>query len=32
VRFSGGNGGPEEAGACQFWTIVGPERGGLRPK
>ena len=24
----GGNGGPEEAGVWEFWTIVGPERGG----
>jgi len=28
VRFSGGNGGPEEAGEWEFWTVVGPERGG----
>ena len=28
VRFSGGKGGPEEAGAWEFWTVVGPERGG----
>ena len=28
VRFSGGNGGPGEAGLWEFWTIVGPERGG----
>ena len=28
VRFSGGKGGPEEAGDWEFWTVVGPERGG----
>jgi hypothetical protein len=28
VRFSGGNGGPAEAGDWEFWTVVGPERGG----
>ena len=28
VRFSGGKGGPEEAGEWEFWTVVGPERGG----
>ena len=28
VRFSGGKGGPDEAGVWEFWTVVGPERGG----